>query len=150
VADGIGGVVTDDRRRLVSSALSLGIAALGATVGSRSQDRSGAPPAVFAGALAAGLVADTVARSLEGTRTRLAPLVVPLGLAAASVSRKERRLAMSIGSGSLAMAATRRLTEARVRRSQVTRPTHEAPIRPTTTDTPVTLIRRNGDPARMP
>ncbi|MCB1002051.1 MAG: hypothetical protein KDB40_22345, partial [Acidimicrobiales bacterium] len=150
-ADAIGGALARDRESIATASTAVAgalVAFAGQAVRKRTRGTGGAGVApVWVAAVAAGLIAENVARSLEGTRSRLAPLVVPAALAASLAPRSGRSLPVALGAGMLAASAVSRVTAAvaPTAASVVVAPMAEAPV---VVPTPVVVrpARGSADP----
>ncbi len=139
-ADAIGAALGRDRSGVRSS-----LAPLGVVLATRLAMRRWRPgPATtvsgsVGAAIATGLVVENVVRSMEGMRSRLAPLVVPVALGVATVSRSDRRTATALGAGLLAAAASGRLITLMAPTASSATPAATLPASSVSVSTPVTV-----------
>ncbi len=114
-ADVVGGAVGRDRRSVATGSAAVGVA-LAASVGRAMAFRAPvlgtAVNPMLSSSVAIGLIVENVARSLEGTRSRLAPLVVPAAIAGGIVPRRSRSRSVSLGAGLVAASVMSRVAAA--------------------------------------
>jgi hypothetical protein len=108
LSDVVQGAVGGDRRLTTRGAAMAAVALAGAARARPSGSRTSVPIAVAVGTVACCLAGETVLRSMEGTRRRLRPLTLPIGIALASAWKRDRPSAIALGVGWLAASLTAR------------------------------------------